>query len=81
MPTRSTSSDTGNANADGKWRWVLYDLDWAFYVDTNSIARWLAPGGMGVGKRTDNTLFIELMKNPTFYDRFLTYIGKMMAAQ
>ena len=70
-----------NANADGKWRWVLYDLDWAFYVDTNSIARWLAPGGMGVGKRTDNTLFIELMKNPTFYDRFLTYIGKMMATQ
>ena len=47
-----------NPNADGKWRWVLFDMDWAFYTDTNSITRWLTPGGMGTNKFTDNTLFI-----------------------
>ena len=67
-----------NGNADGKWRWVLFDLDWAFYVDTDSINRWLTPGGMGTGKRTDNTLFIACMKNPRFRDEFLTYFGDRM---
>ena len=67
-----------NAQDDGKWRWVLFDLDWAFHVDTNSIGRWLTPGGMGTNKYTDNTLFIAAMKNPIFYDRFLTYIGERM---
>ena len=68
-----------NANADGKWRWVLFDLDWAFYEDTNSVRRWLAPGGMGNGGRTDNTLFIACMENDTFRDQFLTYLGQQMA--
>lgn len=68
-----------NANADGKWRWVLFDLDWAFIVDTNSINRWLTPGGMGTNLYTDNTLFIACMKNPQFRDEFLTYMGQEMA--
>ena len=68
-----------NANADGKWRWVLFDLDWAFYVDTNSIRRWLKPGGMGTNLYTDNSLFIACMKNPRFRDEFLTYMGEQMA--
>lgn len=68
-----------NANDDGLWRWVLFDLDWAFSIDTNSINRWLTPGGMGNGKRTDNTLFIACMKNPTFKDQFLTHFGQQMA--
>ena len=68
-----------NPNTDGKWRWVLFDMDWAFYTDTNSITRWLTPGGMGTNKFTDNTLFIACMKNATFRDKFLTYIGEHMA--
>ncbi len=68
-----------NSNADGKWRWVLFDLDWAFIVDTNSINRWLTPGGMGTNLYTDNTLFIACMKNPQFKDEFLTYMGQEMA--
>ena len=68
-----------NANADGKWRWVLFDLDWAFYTDTNSINRWLTPGGMGANSRTDNSLFIACMKNPRFRDEFLTHMGREMA--
>lgn len=68
-----------NALDDGKWRWVLFDLDWAFYVDTNSIARWLDPTGMGTNKYTDTTLFIACMKNDTIRERFLTYFGEQMA--
>ena len=68
-----------NTSADGKWKWVLYDLDWAFTVDTNSIARWIAKGGMGNEKRTNNDLFIACMKNSTFRDRFLTYFGEKLA--
>lgn len=68
-----------NPKADGKWRWVLFDLDWAFYTDTNSPKRWLTPGGMGNNLRTDNTLFIACMKNPSFADRFLTHLGQQMA--
>lgn len=66
-------------SGDGKWRWILFDLDWAFYTDTNSVNRWLSPGGMGNGNRTDNTLFVELMKNTTFRDMFWTRLGEMMA--
>lgn len=69
-----------NAKADGKWRWVLFDLDWAFYVDTNSINRWLDPEGMGTGKYTDTTLFIGLMKNDRFRDEFFTYFGQQLAS-
>ena len=64
---------------DGRWRWIYFDLDWAFYTNTNSIARWITPGGMGNGNRTDNTLFVALMGNATFRDRFLTRMGQLMA--
>ena len=68
-----------NPKRDGKWHWVLFDLDWAFYEDTNSVRRWLTPGGMGNMNRTDNSLFIACMKNDKFKDKFLTYLGKQMA--
>ena len=34
---------------------------------------------MGNGNRTDNTLFVALMNNSTFRDRFLTRMGELMA--
>ena len=68
-----------NANADGKWRWVLFDLDGGFMTDTNSINRWLTPGGVGYYQKTDNSMFIACMKNPRFRDEFLTYMGEQMA--
>ncbi len=68
-----------NPNGDGLWRWCLFDLDWAFYTDTNSIRRWLTPGGMGNGNRTNNDLFIACMKNDRFRDEFLTYFGEQLA--
>ena len=35
----------------------------------------------GSSNATDNTLFIALMGNPTFYSRFLTYMGRMLATE
>jgi len=64
---------------DGKWRWALYDLDWAFFNDTDSIGKWLTPGGTGAGRATDNSLFIGCMKNPTFREQFLVHFGQQMA--
>ena len=68
-----------NGNRDGKWRWILYDLDMAFREDTNSVRRWLQPGGMGAGKNTDNTLFIACIKNSRIRARYLAILGEMMA--
>ena len=68
-----------NLSADGKWHWAIFDLDWGFFVDTDSIRRWLEPEGMGARLATDNTLFRALMANATFRDRFLTFMGEKMA--
>ncbi len=64
---------------DGRWRWIIFDTDWAFYTDTDSFARWLKPGGMGSGNKTDNTLFIALMKNASVREQYLTLLGRLMA--
>lgn len=68
-----------NLNDDGRWRWILFDLDNAFKIDTDSINRWLNPEGMGINLWTDNRLFVALMKNPQFRDEFLTYMGEQLA--
>ena len=68
-----------NAKADGRWRWALYDLDWAFFNDTNSIKSWMDPRGAGANHAADTTLFIACMNNPIFRDHFLTYFGEMVA--
>ncbi|MBR5380028.1 MAG: lamin tail domain-containing protein [Clostridia bacterium] len=66
------------AAVDGKWRWVLYDFDWAFYTDTNSVGRWLKPGGVGDGNKCDNSLFIALMKNRRCRDYFLSLFAEKL---
>ena len=67
------------AETDGLWRWVLFDFDWAFYTDTNSVGRWLKPGGVGENNKCDNSLFIELMKNPVCRDYFLSLMAEKLA--
>ncbi len=64
---------------DGKWRWVLFDVDWAFIHNSNSITRWLNPKGMGTDLKTDNTLFVELMKSKVIEDKFITMMGEYLA--
>ncbi len=68
-----------NTKADGKWRWVLCDLDLSYQVDRNSINSWLTPGGVGTITQQDNTLFIALMENAGIRDYFLTRMGELLA--
>ncbi len=70
-----------SASEDGLWRWILFDTDWGFYTyDTNSMRRWLDPAGAGSGKKTDNTLFVELMKNPAIQDKFLRRYNQLFVS-
>ena len=68
-----------NPNRDGKWHWILYDLDMTFYKDTNSIRRWLTPGGTGNIKAIDNMLFVACMCNERIRAQFLGILGHLMA--
>ncbi|MBR4235708.1 MAG: lamin tail domain-containing protein [Clostridia bacterium] len=67
------------AQIDGLWRWVVYDFDWAFYTDTNSVNRWLTPGGVGDGNKCDNSLYIALMKNDYCRNYFLSLMAEKLA--
>ncbi|MBQ6647023.1 MAG: lamin tail domain-containing protein [Clostridia bacterium] len=68
---------------DGKWRWVLFDLDWAFTTDTNSINRWWHVGGVEKTDKSsaplDNSLFLALMDNNKCKDYFMTLLADMLA--
>lgn len=68
-----------NAAADGKWRWIIYDLDLSYQIDANSISRWMKSGGVGSITQQDNTLFIRLMDNAKIRDYFLTRMGELLA--
>ncbi len=66
------------AAEDSRWKWVFFDLDFAFYNDTDSMRRWLDPAGAGSNNRADNRLFVYVMKNEKVQDRFLTIFGEMV---
>jgi len=63
---------------DGKWRWILFDTDWGYTTDTNSMRRWLDPRGAGSEYKTDNRLFVGLMANETIKDQFLHRFDELM---
>ena len=62
---------------DGKWRWMVYDLDWS--MQANKITRsknfidmhLLDPAGHGIG-HYDNSLMRKLLENEEFRTRFIT---------
>jgi len=65
--------------ADGRWRWIVYDQDFGFYNDTDSITRWLDPEGAGTHKDVENQLFRYLMGNDAVRARYLTRFGELLA--
>ncbi len=81
----SVNSDLGNVRfwkprtPEGKWRWILYDLDWGFfhanqdsskaYQDT--FTEFLNPEGNGVGNSFDNSLIRGLLQNEAFRQKFI----------
>ncbi len=72
--------DTGNIRCykgeDGKWRWMLYDFDWAFmanYVSKDTIyAHMIDPDGHGAGDNMSNLMSRRLLENSEFRDKFVT---------
>jgi hypothetical protein len=73
------NTDSGNIKYwrdqnGGKWRWILYDMDWALFMETykwNNIAQIFNPHGMGVNDWIDTTLHVNLMKNDHFKEEFI----------
>jgi hypothetical protein len=73
------NTDSGNIKYwrdrnGGKWRWVLYDMDWALFGGTytwNNIAQIFDPDGMGVFDWIHTTLHVNLMKNDHFREEFI----------
>lgn len=75
------NNDTGNIRCykekNGKWRWMIYDFDWALNGvhianKTNFIDEHLLdPNGHGAA-HFDNSIIRKLLKNRDFRDRFIT---------
>lgn len=73
------NTDTGNirfykSKTDGKWRWILFDLDWALYPTTyhwNMIEEFIAPNGHGVSNMFSTTIAVGLFKNEAYKTYFI----------
>lgn len=58
--------------ADGKWRWCYFDLDWAFWTDrTDCISNVVVHG-------PNSTLIQKLMENSVFRDMFIKRYAELM---
>lgn len=63
----------------GKWRWILYDLDWGFYnlnqeqyaERLDVFSTFLNPEGCGNSNHTDNSLIRGLLANEGFKQKFM----------
>ncbi|MBO4280843.1 MAG: CotH kinase family protein [Lachnospiraceae bacterium] len=57
---------------DNKWRWMYFDLDWAFWHTDDNPVTWLI-------KNNDyHVLMYNLLKNPEFKDMFLRRYAELM---
>ena len=62
---------------DGKWRWMVYDMDWSMqtakYIRERNFIQWhlLNPKGHGIG-HFDNSIIRKLLQNEEFREHFLT---------
>ncbi|HOU10924.1 MAG TPA: lamin tail domain-containing protein [Clostridiales bacterium] len=72
------NTDTGNIKFwmsdeyDGRWRWIFYDVDWAFWFeDMNGLKFYTNPEGNGVGHFFRNDILRGLLKNPAYKKKFI----------
>ena len=68
-----------NANADGLWRWALFDLDLSFQLNGDNVKGWLEGDSVGGITEQSNLLFKRLMKNAGLKDWFLRRMGELLA--
>ena len=81
------NTDTGNIrfycskDGEGKWRWILFDMDWALYPSTyswNMIEEIMNPKGHGVGHAFSTTIAVNLFKNAEYKKYFIETYAKYM---
>lgn len=81
VETYFANSDSGNIRCyrsqdDGKWHWMLYDLDWAITGSTwknNYIDKHLLDtAGHGATNNMSNVLIRKMLKNEDFKDKFIS---------
>lgn len=68
-----------NPKADGKWRWVLFDLDLSFQIYGDNVKDWLHGDSAGTITGQSNSLFKAMMTNAALKDYFLTRMGSLLA--
>lgn len=64
---------------DGRWRWILYDLDLSFgeqHIHFNSLDRVVFTGG-GRAPAWSTSLFRNLLQNQGFRDRFINQLNEL----
>ncbi len=74
------NTDSGNIRfykvPGGKWRWILFDMDYGLFIASNNgVRNMLNPKGHGAQDDLDNTLFIKLLENDQWRDKFLRRFG------
>lgn len=79
---RATEPDSLNAYADGKWRYMLYDLDFTtdYFDDARTLPGFDSLNNMFMGDNAHNfvPMFYNLLNNEDFSERFYdTYIDIM----
>ena len=82
VETYFANSDSGNIRCyrdhnDGKWHWMVYDLDWAItgkaWKTNNYIQKHcLDPAGHGATNNMSNVLIRKMLKNKDFRDKFIS---------
>ena len=81
------NTDTGNIrfyctrDGEGKWRWILFDLDWALFRSTyrwNMIEEFINPDGHGVGNSFSTTIAVGLFKNQEYKTYFIEKYAEYM---
>ncbi|MEX1375995.1 MAG: CotH kinase family protein [Eubacteriales bacterium] len=79
-----SNTDSGNikywkSQDGGKWRWIMYDMDWSMFNSTykwNNISQVFNPEGMGISDLFSTTLHVSLMENSGFRNQFIETYAK-----
>ena len=80
----SANTDTGNKRKcrweGGKWRWMLFDTDWAFqkdgYANKNYLGALLTSKRHGAGNAFSARMFNAIMQNDNWRKQFVTLCAK-----
>ncbi len=80
-----SNADLGNvkfwrsSETDGKWRWILYDIDWGFYkVARNATSLFFNPDGRGASFMYSTELSRSMLENDAWRQAFLERFAELL---